>query len=243
MRNLNAILAFCSITAGCAVQLPPESQVNDLLNSGALSSTVLSAVNPPATVPTKHNGAVRVEVDVWTIYVGDGDIPKKDSRPFKEKEGEIYTIWYFKGEKSLEEIRQDPAVGSPSSIFSDSGDMDSNKIGSDNFILYPNADDVTLQVRAYDRDEIGDATYKEVSNFVGNVSSKSSNLYPSHKTVVPVFQDLAALVFLDFPNLFLENDLLGTCKVTIDRDASGVEVFNKTVTNGFLACKITMTKL
>ena len=107
-------------------------------------------------------------------------------------------------------------------------------------MLYPFKQDLQVAVRVYDKDEIGNQSYKEISKFLENVGAQASNLYPESKTLIPVFQELGKLVFLDLPNLFLENDLLGTLRFPIHRTASGIDVETKWIKENHLVARITM---
>ncbi|WNB74038.1 hypothetical protein [Methylomonas koyamae] len=227
------------LLAGCATPPLPKQQLNTLLDSPALNSTFKAELEaqPPASV--KHNGPVKVTIQVWTTYSGDGAQPESNPvNPPKPEEGEMYPQWYFKGEKSLKEVRQDEIVRNYASLFDPNKNPLSNPIARDSFILYPADQNLEVVIRIYDQDEIGDQTYKEVSKFLDNVGAQGTNLYPEKQVVIPIFQELGKLIFLDLPNLFLENDSLGTCRFTIIRDKNGVQTSTEWIKENYLLCKV-----
>ena len=152
----------------------------------------------------------------------------------------MYPQWFYRGEKSLAEVRQDPEVANVASVFDPAANPLSNPIARDSFMLYPVAQDLQVAVRIYDKDEIGDQSYKEVSKFLENVGAQASNLYPESKTFIPVFQELGKLVFLDLPNLFLANDLLGTLRFPIHRTSTDILVETKWIRENHLVGRVTM---
>jgi hypothetical protein len=232
------LLVYLSLVGCSTAPLSPYA-LNQLLESPALNQEFKADLNAPAPVSTRHNGPVEVDIMVWTTYSGDGEQPESNPEsPPKPVKGDMYPQWYYKGEKSLAQVRQDPIVKNYASLFNADKDPISNPIAHDRFGLYPADQDLEVSIRVYDQDEIGDQQYKEVSKFLENVGAQSANLYPEAKTVIPVFQDIGKLLFLDLPNLFLENDVLGTCRFTIFRNKDGVNTGVRWIKENYLICKV-----
>lgn len=237
-KNFYSLLACLSL-AGCSTAPLPPHALNQLLDSPALNEAFKLELNAPTPVSTQHNGPVEVDIKVWTTYSGDGEQPESNpNNPPKPEKGDMYPQWYYKGEKALAEVRQDVIVKNYASLFDADKNPISNPIAHDNFGLYPADQNLDVAIRIYDQDEIGDQQYKEVSKFLENVGAQSANLYPAAKTVIPVFEDIGKLLFLDLPNLFLENDALGTCRFTIFRSKDGVYTGIKWIKENYLVCKV-----
>jgi hypothetical protein len=217
------------------------ADLDRLLQSPRVNAAFREALTAPTRAPARHKGAVEVTIEVWAVYSGDGPNPRSNpTNPPEPGEGEMYPQWYYQGEKSLAEVRTDPEVRNYASIFDATGNPLSNPIARDSFVLYPAEQDLVVAVRVYDKDEIGDQSYKEVSEFLGNVGAQTANLYPESTTVIPVLQELAQLLVLDLPNLFLENDPLGTLRFTVLRSSDGVLAETKWVKENHLVARVSV---
>lgn len=241
---LAGCLVLCTALTGCAQPMVAKLRPLDpdvfqqWIQDESTSKSLLTHLRAVQEKPDWQTCTEPVEVfiSVWIKYSGDGPRPQQD-REVKRKEGEVVCVWYVTGELNLAETE---ILGPKKCPGYPRKGLLGGFLFHKPYMIHPADQDFIINVRVYDRDQIGDDKADQIRKLLTDSGAAARNLYPPAKKVIPLIGELLSVVFIDIPNLFLENDMLADQRIIIQRRNGTTRLRNTVYKNDSVILMLTV---